>query len=153
MDKIKHKLIPVLFFISTVAVSKIHAQTQTQFNHLAIVVKDLQQSKDFYAKALGFKPIEDPTGNPLIDWMGNSRGQQIHMLQGDMSAIQLTKSFHLSLAVEALMPIINRLKEHQIPYESWEGEAGKVTIRPDGVRQIYIQDPNGYWIEINDDWK
>jgi catechol-2,3-dioxygenase len=24
-------------------------------------------------------------------------------------------------------------------------------VRPDGVKQIYFQDPEGYWIEINDD--
>jgi lactoylglutathione lyase len=23
-------------------------------------------------------------------------------------------------------------------------------LRPDGVRQIYFQDPDGYWIEVND---
>jgi len=23
-------------------------------------------------------------------------------------------------------------------------------VRPDGVRQIYFQDPDGYWLEVND---
>jgi len=25
-----------------------------------------------------------------------------------------------------------------------------VTTRPDGVHQIWFQDPDGYWLEIND---
>tara|TARA_R110000868_G_scaffold1389_10_gene10744 strand:+ start:3320 stop:3502 length:183 start_codon:yes stop_codon:yes gene_type:complete len=24
-----------------------------------------------------------------------------------------------------------------------------ITKRPDGVKQIYLQDPDGYWIEVN----
>lgn len=27
---------------------------------------------------------------------------------------------------------------------------GKVTLRSDGEHQIYFQDPDGYWIEVND---
>jgi len=26
-----------------------------------------------------------------------------------------------------------------------------VTVLSDGVSQIYLQDPDGYWIEVNDD--
>jgi len=26
-----------------------------------------------------------------------------------------------------------------------------VQLRPDGIQQIYFQDPDGYWIEVNDD--
>lgn len=27
---------------------------------------------------------------------------------------------------------------------------GEVTGRPDKFRQIYVADPDGYWIEVND---
>jgi lactoylglutathione lyase len=26
-------------------------------------------------------------------------------------------------------------------------------VRVDGVKQIYFQDPDGHWLEINDDYK
>lgn len=26
----------------------------------------------------------------------------------------------------------------------------EIQTRPDGVQQIFVQDPDGYWIEIND---
>ncbi|OEK01506.1 hypothetical protein BFP97_08215 [Roseivirga sp. 4D4] len=123
---------------------------QTAFDHMAIVVKDLEESKKFYVDVLGFKNIEDPTGNPLIDWVENNKGQQIHMIEADMSSIKLTKSVHYSFSVEALRPFIANLENRKVSFESWEGELGGITIRPDGVRQIYLQDPNGYWIEIND---
>ncbi|MFT6871477.1 MAG: lactoylglutathione lyase [Roseivirga sp.] len=126
------------------------AWSQTSFDHMAIVVKDLEESKKFYTEALGFKNIEDPTGNPLIDWVENDKGQQIHMIQAELSAIKLTKSVHYSFAVLTLRPFTDNLQLRKIAYESWEGEKGGITIRPDGVRQVYLQDPNGYWIEIND---
>ncbi|MFT6055308.1 MAG: catechol 2,3-dioxygenase-like lactoylglutathione lyase family enzyme, partial [Roseivirga sp.] len=32
-----------------------------KFNHMALVVSDLEKSIDFYSQALGFKLIDDPT--------------------------------------------------------------------------------------------
>jgi len=37
----------------------------------------------------------------------------------------------------------------QVKYRNFAGDS-KVTMRPDGVRQIYLQDPDGYWIEVNE---
>jgi lactoylglutathione lyase len=37
----------------------------------------------------------------------------------------------------------------QVKYRNFAGN-GKVTDRPDGVHQVYLQDPDGYWIEVND---
>lgn len=126
------------------------ALAQTSFDHMAIVVKDLNESKKFYTEALGFKNINDPTGNPMIDWVENDKGQQIHMIQADLSTIKLTKSVHYSFSVIVLSPFIENLNNRKVAFESWEGKKSGITIRQDGVRQIYLQDPNGYWIEIND---
>lgn len=142
MQKITLSL--VLIFFSTLALA------QTSFDHMAIVVKDLEESKKFYTEALGFKSINDPTGNPMIHWVENDHGQQIHMIQADLSTIKLNKSVHYSFSVVVLRPFIENLNNRKVVFESWDGEKGGITIRQDGVRQIYLQDPNGYWIEIND---
>ena len=42
------------------------------------------------------------------------------------------------------------LKDNNIPFENGKGEKNTITNRPDGVKQIYFQDPDGYWIEVND---
>jgi catechol 2,3-dioxygenase-like lactoylglutathione lyase family enzyme len=120
------------------------------FDHMSLVVKDLNETIDFYVKVLGFHKIDDPTGVATIDWVENQVGQQLHFSQGDITAIKFTKSVHMSFAVDALSPFITNLEKHGIAYESWTGEKNSITIRSDGVRQIYIRDPNGYWIEIND---
>ncbi len=123
---------------------------QVRFDHMSIVVNDLEETIDFYTKILGFHKIDDPTGVATIDWMENEAGQQLHFSQGDMSDIKFTKSVHMSFGVDALSPFISNLEKYSIAYESWAGEKSSITIRSDGIRQIYIRDPNGYWIEIND---
>ncbi len=34
-------------------------------------------------------------------------------------------------------------------FDDWTGKKNRIQHRSDGVDQIYIQDPDGYWIEIN----
>jgi catechol 2,3-dioxygenase-like lactoylglutathione lyase family enzyme len=38
---------------------------------------------------------------------------------------------------------------NNVDFYNWPGKKGSVTDRSDGVKQIYIKDPDGYWIEIN----
>ena len=45
------------------------------------------------------------------------------------------------------------LDKNNIDYESWTGDKKGVTLRVDNVKQIYFQDPDGYWIEVNDAMK
>ena len=37
-----------------------------------------------------------------------------------------------------------------VAFSDMKGTPGAVNIRPDGMRAVFLQDPNGYWIEIND---
>ena len=39
--------------------------------------------------------------------------------------------------------------KNKIDYSNWEGELNTIQERVDGQRQIWIKDPQGYWIEIN----
>ena len=45
---------------------------------------------------------------------------------------------------------IDNLKKNQIDFSNWKGKLNTIQERADGQRQIWIQDPQGYWIEIND---
>jgi catechol 2,3-dioxygenase-like lactoylglutathione lyase family enzyme len=122
----------------------------TSVDHYAIRVADLEASTKFYTDVLALKVIDNPTGNPDIRWFSLGDGLALHVIQGDVSKLSLNKSVHLALAMTALDSFIASLKTKNIPYSDWPGTNDAVSIRPDGVRQIYIQDPDGYWIEIND---
>jgi len=56
---------------------------------------------------------------------------------------------HVAFRVASLSDFIAHLDAAQIPYRDFDGNK-KITLRPDGIHQIYLQDPDGYWLEVND---
>ena len=61
-----------------------------------------------------------------------------------------TKTIHFSLAVKPFDKFVDYLRAQKIPFYDWLGLPGKIAKRADGIQQVYVQDPDGYWIEIND---
>ncbi len=50
----------------------------------------------------------------------------------------------------SLSGFITHLEKLNVAYTNLKGDSKIPTARIDGVKQIYLQDPDGYWIEIND---
>jgi lactoylglutathione lyase len=53
--------------------------------------------------------------------------------------------------VTSLPEFLKHLDQEKVKYRSFKGDSSTPTSRPDGVKQVYLQDPDGYWIEVNDD--
>lgn len=141
----------LLFIISfTLMSSAIHAQIKT--NHIAVHVADLEKSSQFYEEILDLKEIEEPFKDGLHVWYDIGGGSALHLIEAPDVPGVISKVNHLCFSMENMDSFITRLKNTGYPFEDWPGEKGKITTRPDGVRQIYIQDPDGYWLEINDDY-
>lgn len=120
------------------------------FDHYALYVKDMNASADFYIKALGLKEMDCPIKDGRHRWFYLGQGQELHIIQGDNSKIKTQKDLHLCLHTPDITPFMKHLKKIGIPFESWPGKKGESNVRVDGARQIYITDPDGYWVEIND---
>lgn len=120
-----------------------------KMDHSAILVKDLSRSVLFYRKALGLKEIKNETGKAHIRWMEFADGRQLHIIE-DTTVVSTYKGVHLALATDKFDQLMIHLKKSQIPFENWPGEPKVSNNRPDGIRQIYIKDLDGYWFEIND---
>ncbi len=58
---------------------------------------------------------------------------------------------HFALATTGFNAFVNHLETLNIEYSDWKDIPNKDYIRDDGIKQIYFQDPNGYWIEVNND--
>lgn len=125
---------------------------QIKVNHIAVHVSELQASKEFYTSILGLNEIEEPFKDGLHAWFSIGAGSALHIIEAPNTPTEISKVNHLCFSLENMDAFIQRLKDTNYPFESWPGEKGKVTIRVDGIRQIYIQDPDGTWIEINDDY-
>jgi ketosteroid isomerase-like protein len=48
-----------------------------------------------------------------------------------------------------LEEVLNHLKDLNNGFSDLAGIPNSINTRADGVKQIYFQDPNGYWIEVN----
>ncbi len=123
---------------------------QVKTDHYAIVVTDLTASAQFYSEILGLEEITNQTKKSNIRWFAFADGVELHLIQTSKEGIETKKDFHLAVAINSLPDFMKMLVEKKVPFESWQGESGKSNSRPDGVNQVYIQDPDGYWIEVND---
>jgi lactoylglutathione lyase len=120
-------------------------------NHLALYVTNLQKSTWFYKEVIGLDSMPEPFHDGRHSWFKVGEHSQLHIISGASAAKEHDKDTHVCFSVAHLSDAIMRLEKNNINYENWAGESKKQTRRADGVMQIYLKDPDGYWIEINDD--
>jgi lactoylglutathione lyase len=126
-------------------------KTNPTLNHVAVYVYDLQKSAEFYKNIIGLESIPEPFHDGRHEWFRIGAHSQMHLIKGAKSILEHDKDSHLCFSVGSMEEFIANLNKNKISYENWPGESNKITTRPDGVNQIYFKDPDGYWIEINDD--
>jgi lactoylglutathione lyase len=121
-----------------------------EFDHTTVHVSDLQKSAEFYEKVLGLGRIPHPFKDQQHIWFRIGPHQQLHMVGGAKEVSQHDIDVHFAFRVASVTDFAAHLDAMQVKYRNFAGD-GKITQRPDGVHQIYLQDPDGYWIEVNDD--
>ncbi len=126
------------------------AKSGARLNHIALYVTDLQRATNFYLNVVGLDTIPEPFHDGRHTWFLVGPKSHLHIISGVKTPLPKEKNTHLCFTVASVAEFIPRLTQYNIPYENWIGEKMAVTNRVDGVKQIYFQDPDGYWIEIND---
>ena len=124
---------------------------ELSLNHIAVYVHELKQSTDFYENVLMLRKIDEPFKDGKHTWFTLGPAGQLHLIQGAEADIKRDKNDHLCFSVKNIDDFITNLNKHHIEYTNWPGTEKAPTIRVDGVKQVYFQDPDGHWIEINDD--
>lgn len=142
-----------IFIIVISFIGFLHAQDVNTysftFNHLALSVKDVDRSADFYKKVLNLNEITNKTKIEGIRWFSLGEGKELHLISIMKENITINKALHFALATSNFDDIVETLNDMNIPYSDWPGTPHKINIRADGIKQIYFQDPDGYWIEVN----
>jgi lactoylglutathione lyase len=145
-----HKALLLLFFVS--CSSLLTAQDTSiklTFNHQALSVRDIDKSVAFYKNVLQLTEIENRTKVAGRRWFSLGEGLELHLISMPEEKIVVSKSVHLALTTPTFDALVKMLDGKIIAYSDFPGAPKKITLRADGVRQIFFQDPDGYWIEVN----
>jgi len=121
--------------------------TILSYNHVGLAVKDLKTSVAFYREIIGLSPLDVPDNLLAVRrWFKIAPGQELHLLLGREQPVanndKNAAHFSLSIPTNSADGIEAFLKEKNVPYHRQK--------RFDGAFQIYVTDPDGYVIELNE---
>ncbi len=111
-----------------------------EFNHVAIVVRDLEKCKWFYGEVLGLKTIPRPPFNSLGHWYQVGPNCQLHLMVNEEKIPNTMR--HFALEVANFNEAIEALRKKGI--EIIEGP----DKRFDGSDYLFCKDPAGNRVEI-----
>ena len=115
----------------------------TQLNHVAIHVRDLERSVDFYRLVLGLAPMERPAFEFPGAWFRLGLDQELHLIcrSGDDEVAAPPRERHYALAVDDIEAAAADLRRAGVDFQPPKR-------RPDGAIQIFLRDPDGHVIEL-----
>ena len=110
------------------------------YHHVAIVVRDLEKSIQFYGEVLGLETIERPAFNFPGHWYLVGQTRQLHLMVYD-EEIPVTMR-HFAIEVEDFEETQNHLERNGVKIVEGPGK------RVDGSDFMFCRDPDGNLIEI-----
>lgn len=143
----------IFLLMATFHIGIVCAQEATDFDltidHVALSVKNLDVSVAFYTQTLHLHEITNKTKKEGIRWVSLGDAKELHLVSTIKEPVIVNKAVHIAFKTTHFEALVAMLDNNHIPYLDWAGTLHKITIRADGIRQLYFQDPDGYWIEVN----
>jgi catechol 2,3-dioxygenase-like lactoylglutathione lyase family enzyme len=113
-----------------------------ELNHVAIHVKDVQASCDFYSRVLRLKPLPRPAFTFPGAWFQLGEKQELHIIgERDEPVHSKNRGNHFALRVD-------NLDEWERHLDSVGADRVPRKPRPDGAWQVFLRDPDGHVIEL-----
>jgi len=140
-----------LFFVAPSFAQTNPARQNPTVNHIAVYVYNLQKIAAFYHDIMQLDTIPEPFHDGRHVWFRIGAHTQLHLIQGAKAITVHDINSHICFAVPVLKEFMAHLNSKGIGYGNWNGKSKQVTLRSDGVQQIYFRDTEGNWIEVNDD--
>jgi lactoylglutathione lyase len=129
----------------------LYGEAQVRINHTAIFVTNVALSGSFYQRVLGLERIADPFQDDQHIWLRTSPTTSMHIIGKADGVKEYFKNHHTCYSVVDFDGCLQRLREDGTAFEDVNGKANSFSVRKDGIRQIYLRDPDGYWLEVNDE--
>ena len=115
-----------------------------KFNHFNFNILDLERSLKFYDEALGLKPVREKTaadGSFKLVYLGDGETEfqlELTYLLDRKEPYDLgEQEFHLAFTVDNMDEAYEKHKK-----------MGCICFENPGMGIYFIEDPDGYWIEI-----
>ncbi len=115
----------------------------TRIDHVALMVRDLQASKRWYAEMFGFESLES---SPTSPYVGNDTVKMALLQIAEGSTFtppvgQGARSCHFAFGADrpTFEAYRSRLDDLNMPYEE---------LTHSDSQSIYFSDPDGYMIEV-----
>lgn len=120
-------------------------------DHLTIIVADVDRTRRFYTEQLGLVEVDRPDFDFPGVWFAVGPAQIHATLAGAdagepggtaRTAGRASRGPHFALRVDDFEESLKRLEQIGI------APVAGPQLRPDGIRQVYITDPDGHVIEL-----
>ena len=120
-------------------------------DHVTIIVKDIDRSREFYVNCLGMADVPRPGFSFGGAWF-QAGATQIHLIEehdesgpaGYPDGVQRksSRNHHFAFLVDDAHAAAARVKELNLPIVADAKE------RPDGAVQVFVNDPDGHVVEL-----
>ncbi len=113
-----------------------------QLDHVALHVRNVEESVRFYRDVLELEPLPRPDFDFPGAWFRLGMAQELHLI-GDRTqpVISSNRGNHFALMVYDIDGFAAALTRKGIAFRG-------PSPRPDGASQIFLQDPDGHVIEL-----
>ena len=141
------KIFAIAFFLVIIVAPTAHTQSFS-FDHVALSVTDVDASQYFYEDLFGMVNITDREPIEGVRWLRMQGGGELHLLAIVDGEVRHNQAVHFAVRTPDFDALRLITWDLAALTTTWLGDGPGVTERDDGTRQIYIRDPDGYWIEI-----
>ena len=143
-------LFVIALCLVTSAVFAQNAKPKASINHVGIFVMDCKKSAAFYRDVIGLDTIPEPFHDGKHAWFNIGPKIALHIIEGSKAKKDYYKNNHICFTVASVEAFTEVLRKNNIGWEDRDGGKNMITTRVDNVKQIWLKDPDGYWIEVND---
>src|SRR5689334_21083596 len=87
-----------------------------RLDHIALLVRDLDESVAFLTGVLGLTEVASPMGGTTIRWIDVGDGRRFHVQAGDVSRVHVEKQTHFALSAADFDAVLARLERDGIAF-------------------------------------